>query len=212
MTVIYGTKNPAKLSVMKKYVQALDVKGFDVIGLEEAGYGTIYEPDESGNSPLENAWIKAQAYYDIIKKPVFSADSGLYFPEIPEELQPGVNVRRVNGVRLDDDGMIEYYSGLAARFGGKIKAVYRNGICLVTQNRTYKHDGDDIAYEGFYLSAVPRKQRVAGFPLDALSIHIASGQYYYDREISKSERLSSSLDEGFCRFFDNVGKQENWWH
>ena len=65
---------------------------------------------ETGNTPLENARQKAIAYYQVFKMPVFSCDSGLYFDEVPDEIQPGVHVRNVNGRCLSDDEMIAYYT------------------------------------------------------------------------------------------------------
>ena len=52
--------------------------------------------NENGKTPLENAEIKAKAYYEAFQMPVFSCDSGLYFDELQEEEQPGLHVRRIN--------------------------------------------------------------------------------------------------------------------
>ena len=70
------------------------------------------------------------AYYQVFKMPVFSCDSGLYFDEVPDEIQPGVHVRNVNGRCLSDDEMIAYYTGLAKQYGN-LTAYYQNAICLV---------------------------------------------------------------------------------
>lgn len=44
--------------------------------------------------------------------PVFSCDSGLYFDNVPDEIQPGVHVRTINGKYLSDEEMLAYYTGL----------------------------------------------------------------------------------------------------
>lgn len=49
----------------------------------------------NGNTPLENARMKALAYYETFRIPVFSCDSGLYFDNVPDEVQPGIHVRNV---------------------------------------------------------------------------------------------------------------------
>ncbi|NMB00902.1 MAG: hypothetical protein GX971_05190 [Firmicutes bacterium] len=55
-----------------------------------------------------------------------------------------IHVRRVNGTELTDEQMLNYYSGLAERFGGRVKAQYRNAICLVVNERQiYQVDQDD---------------------------------------------------------------------
>ncbi|MCL2420638.1 MAG: hypothetical protein FWD03_02165 [Defluviitaleaceae bacterium] len=163
---------------------------------------------ENGKDPLENARIKAMAYYDILKQPVFSADSGLYFDGLPDHLQPGLFVRRVNGKRLTDDEMIVYYSQLAKDYGGKITARYINGICLILgEGQIFEHMGDDIATERFYIGSVPHsKQRVEGFPIDSLSIHIKSGMYYYDMQGDGDEKEDKEdyyfkIGNGFRCFF-----------
>ena len=70
------------------------------------------------------------AYYEAFKIPVFSCDSGLYFDNVPEEVQPGVHVRNVNGECLTDNQMIEYYAGLVKQYGN-LTARYKNAICFV---------------------------------------------------------------------------------
>ena len=70
------------------------------------------------------------AYYEAFQIPVFSCDSGLYFDNVPDEVQPGVHVRNVNGKRLSDDEMIDYYSGLVKAHGNLV-ARYKNAICFV---------------------------------------------------------------------------------
>ena len=86
MKLLFGTGNKAKLNVMKIRLKPL---GIDLIGLEDLkkeGY-TVPSVSETGNAPLENARQKAMAYYQAFKMPVFSCDSGLYFDEVPDEIQ-----------------------------------------------------------------------------------------------------------------------------
>lgn len=183
---------------MRNAVECLDI---DMIGLNDIE-SEIPKVDECGRTPLENAKIKAKAYYDAFKIPVFSCDSGLYFDELKEEEQPGIYVRRVNGRELSDDEMIEYYSSLAKQYGGRITGQYRNAIYFVLdENHCYSSMDQTIATEPFILSAIPHPKRVDGFPLDSLSIDIASGQYYYDLDLKD---VSSSVDDGIKAFFKEV--------
>ena len=93
MKILYGTTNQAKLDSMKRLAEPLEI---EIIGLKELGK-PLPHVEETGNNPLENARIKAKAYYEAFSMPVFSCDSGLYFDELPEELQPGTHIRRVHG-------------------------------------------------------------------------------------------------------------------
>jgi hypothetical protein len=45
--------------------------------------------------------------------------------------QPGVHVRMMNGKRLTDDDMVEYYTAIAAKLGGKAASRYKSSICLI---------------------------------------------------------------------------------
>lgn len=76
-----------KLSVMRN---RLDKIGIELIGLNDlkAEGKTIPKVEESGNTPLENARLKALAYYEEFGIPVFSCDSGLYFDNVPDDVQP----------------------------------------------------------------------------------------------------------------------------
>ena len=154
MKILYGTTNKAKLQAMRNAVELL---GIDIIGLDDIE-GEIPKVKECGKTPLENAEIKAKAYYEAFKMPVFSCDSGLYFDELEDEEQPGIYVRRVNGRELSDDEMIEYYSSLARRYGGKITGQYWNAIYFVLdENHSYSSMDKSIATEPFILSAVPHR-------------------------------------------------------
>ena len=115
MKILYGTSNLAKLSAMKRRLESL---GIELIGLNDIKLQGKVIPNvmEDGTTPLENARKKAMAYYEAFHMPVFSCDSGLFFDNVPEEIQPSVHVRTINGVVLTDEEMIAYYSSLAKTY------------------------------------------------------------------------------------------------
>lgn len=199
MKLLYGTGNPAKLDSMKRRLAGLDL---EIVGLRDMGRKIPHVP-EDGATPLENARQKALAYYDAFGIPVFSCDSGLYFEGVPEEIQPGVHVRTVNGVYLTDEQMIRHYGGLAERCGG-LKARYRNAICLVLhKNQIYESMDESLASVPFLLTGRPFPGKVQkGFPLDSLSVDIESGKYFYELEGEKVDQVA--VEEGFLRFFQDI--------
>ena len=101
--LLYGTGNPAKLSLMRKNLEQLQI---EIVGLSDIDVA-VPQADEDGDSPLENARKKAKCYYEAFQIPVFSCDTGLYFENVPEDKQPGVHVRRVNGKNLSDAEMLQ---------------------------------------------------------------------------------------------------------
>lgn len=116
MRILYGTTNQAKFESMKKITKSL---GIEIVSLNQLNQ-PIPIVSEDGKNPLENAKIKAKAYYKAFSMPVFSCDSGLYFDDLDEALQPGTHIRRVNGRELTDEEMIEYYSDLAKKHGNQL--------------------------------------------------------------------------------------------
>ena len=204
MKLLFGTGNKAKLNVMKIRLEPL---GIDLIGLEDVkkkGY-TVPSVSETGNTPLENARQKAMAYYQAFKMPVFSCDSGLYFDEVPDEIQPGVHVRNVNGRCLSDDEMIAYYTGLAKQYGN-LTAYYKNAIFLVLdETQIFETMDPSIASVPFILTDTPHSAiRKAGFPLDCISLDLKTGKYYYDMPKEELEQLA--VEDGVLAFFEKIKK------
>ena len=198
MKILYGTGNPAKLSAMKRRLEPL---GIELIGLQDikAMGRIIPEVEENGVTPLENARLKAKAYYQAFQMPVFSCDSGLYFDNVPEEIQPGVHVRTVNGKYLSDEEMQAYYAGLAGKYGN-LTARYCNAICFVQdENTVYEAMDPSMESERFLLTDRIHPIRKKGFPLDSLSIDIKTGKYYYDLPEGALDRVA--VEDGFLEFF-----------
>lgn len=202
MKLLYGTGNRAKLSAMRSRLKQLDI---ELIGLDDlrAEGKTIPQVVEDGKSPLENARLKAIAYYEAFHIPVFSCDSGLYFDNVPETIQPGVHVRNVNGKCLTDDEMIDYYSGLVKIYGNLV-ARYRNAICFV-QDDTHIYEAMEPSMESekFILTDKPHSiVRKKGFPLDSISLDIKTNKYYYDLPVDRLEQVA--VEDGFLDFFKRV--------
>ena len=202
MQLLFGTGNQAKLSAMKSRLEKI---GIELIGLNDlrAEGKSIPEVLENGNTPLENAKLKALVYYKAFQIPVFSCDSGLYFDHVPDEVQPGVHVRNVNGKCLSDKEMMEYYAGLVRKYGNLV-AQYRNAICFVMDEKhIYEAMEPSMYSEKFILTDKPHsKIREKGFPLDSMSIDMRTNRYYYD--LAENELAQFDVEDGFLQFFQKV--------
>lgn len=209
MKLLYGTGNQAKLSAMRS---RLEKAGIELIGLEDirAEGKLIPAVPENGSTPLENARLKALAYYEAFQMPVFSCDSGLYFDNVPDEVQPGIHVRNVNGKYLSDEEMTEYYPGLARRYGN-LTARYRNAICLVMdEDHIYEAMDESMESERFILTDTPYSAvRIKGFPLDSMSVDIKTNKYFYDLPQENLDQLA--VEDGFLLFFERVLNSEAEW-
>ena len=180
--------------------RAVSPLGIEIIGLGDLG-AKIPDVAEDGRTPLENAEIKARAYFNAFNIPVFSCDSGLYFEGLRDDEQPGIYVRRVNGKELSDEEMTEYYASLSAKHGGNLIGRYMNAIYLILdEERHYMRMDLSIATEPFILASTPHEKKISGFPLDRLSKDIKSGMYYYDMD---SPTLTTDTEAGLRKFFED---------
>lgn len=199
MRLIYGTGNAAKLHVMREALCGLPL---EVVGLSEIAPLSVLTIRENGDSPLENARIKARAYFAALGEPVFSCDSGLYFDGLPAELQPGVHARRVNGKTLTDAEMIAYYGGLARRYG-TLRARYQNGICLITANGTeICCEDDSLCSAWFGISETPHAGWLEGFPIDSLSVRLSDGTPYLELGDEYKQMICDL--SGYRTFFEKL--------
>lgn len=199
MQVLYGTTNQAKFLSMKEAIKGLDI---EIIGLKDLNK-PIPIVDEDGENPLENAKRKAQVYYNAFKMPVFSCDSGLYFEDLQDSLQPGTHVRRINDKQLTDEEMIVYYANLAKRHDGQLIANYHNAIYFIfDEGHKYFCMDESLMSESFILVSKPHHRRIKGYPLDSLSVEMNSMAYYYDLKNNAVD--ASVVDEGFKSFFAMV--------
>ena len=162
MKVLFATTNPAKVG---KYKEILKTKGIELITIKDLDFKLDIE--ESGKNAIENAYIKAKAYFDKTKMPTIGMDNNLFIEELPSDKQPGTHVRRINGKELNDEEMIEYYTNLVKEYGTKLTAkwVYGMVICSDKGIKEYSWSKDH-----FYFVDKPSQKRNPGYPLDSITI------------------------------------------
>lgn len=176
MRVLIGTTNPAKV---RRFEEFLPNSGIEYLTLKDLSITA--EPEEGGNSPEENARIKA-AFYGQFCDRVICNDSGLYFDGIPldDPRQPGLSIRTPQGRRLDDEEMIEYYSALISELGGKVLAYYLDGIAVYRDGKIESFLDEQGKAAAFYMVETPSPNRHPGWPLDSLSLNRNTMTYFTD--------------------------------
>ena len=196
MKVLFATTNPAKV---KRYVSKLQNEGIEVLTLKDINLKL--EIEETGKNAIENALLKAKAYYEATGIASIGLDNSLFIEELPEEKQPGTHVRRVNGKELTDEEMIVYYTNLVKENGGRLTAkwVYGMAICNGNETRTYTWSKDH-----FYFVEKPSEQRTPGYPLDSISIIPEFNKYLVEltEQEKKSYKEQKSTD-GVIEFITN---------
>ncbi len=202
MRLFYGTGNLSKLRNMRAILAGLPI---ELITHAELGI-TLPPVAETGITPLENAELKAQAYYKATGLPSFALDSGLYLEGLPSSQQPGPYVRRVAGKELSDEEFIAYYQQLARQNGGKIKARFINGLCVVLDDAHKKEAfGTQVSTDWFWIVEKPHEIRLKGFPMDSIAVDSETGRYWVENDLKdESSAKGSVLTVGIRRFFSEL--------
>lgn len=100
ITFVAATNNPGKLREMREILAGA---GCGCISLKEAGIDI--DPDETGATFAENAYIKAKAIHDLCGRPVLADDSGLCVDYL--DGAPGVHTARYAGDGHDNEANID---------------------------------------------------------------------------------------------------------
>ena len=194
MKLLYATGNNSKVHNMRRRLE-----GFPIEIITPKELGIKIDVVEDGKTAIENAIKKAQAYYDKTKLPTIAGDSGLFIDGIPDDNQPGLFVRRVNGKTLTDDEMIEYYTKLIASIGGKSTAYYVTGLALVTEQGLFT---TEISEDKFILSSTISKNNHRGNPLDVMTIDPISQKFYTDMTDEDFKNLGHIFDKECVAFLE----------
>ena len=192
--VLFATTNPAKI---KKYAKELRKRNIEVITIKDLGIDIPI--DENGKDAIENAAIKAKAYYDKTKIITIGMDNNLFFENVREDLQPGVYVRRVNGKELTDEEMISHYSKIAHENGGRIIASWVYGMVIYNGKETKSYTWKK---SNFYLVDTPNEKRNPGYPLDSISILPELNKYFVD--LTKEEKSLNKNDKSRKEVIDFI--------
>lgn len=185
--ILFATENESKA---KRFTKGLLEHNIEIITINDIE--KKMDVEETGENAIENALIKARAYADVYDFPVFAMDDNLYIEGIPEDKQPGMYVRRVNGKRLSDDEMIEYYSNLAHVYGkdGKLTCRWVYGMAVINHHKEFTYTWSK---EDFYIVDKSSDKRESGYPLNSISINKKLNKYF--TELTDEDKRNQKEDE-----------------
>lgn len=185
--LLFATGNQAKVN---RFSKALLEKNIQILTPKDINVNLSV--DENGKDAIENALIKARAYYAKTKIPTLAMDDTLYLENVPNDKQPGMYVRRVGGKTLSDDEMISYYSNLAKEYGmdGKLTARWIYGMALINKGEEHTYTWSK---EDFYIVDTPSNIINPGYPLNTISINKKLNKYFTDMTVE--DKLQVKEDE-----------------
>ena len=171
--VLFATNNQSKA---KRFSKGLLEKEIEVLSLNDLGIKL--DVVENGNTAIENALIKARACHKIKHMPTIGMDDSLYIENVPEDKQPGLFVRRVNGKTLNDFEMLDYYTNLVRQYGtdGKLNCKWIYGLAVIKEN------GEENTYtwskDNFYMVDTLSDIINPGYPLNSISKYKVIDKYF----------------------------------
>ena len=173
--IIFATSNQSK---SKRFSKGLKELGIEVLSLKDID--VKLDVEEDGSTAIENALIKARECYKKTKKPSMGMDDTLYMEGVPEDRQPGLFVRRVNGKSLTDEEALEYYTNLVKEYGkdGRINCKWIYGLAVINEKgeeATYTWSKDD-----FYMTSSRSDKINPGYPLNSISKYKKLDKYFTD--------------------------------
>lgn len=197
--ILFATGNVSKVD---RFSEKLLKKGIVLKSLNDLGINLDVE--ENGKTAIENATIKAKAYYEATKMTTMAMDDTMYIDDIPDDKQPGVFVRRVNGKRLNDEEMIDYYTNLVKIYGkdGKLNTKWILGLVIIKDGKISTYT--DVTSE-YYLVDTPAKDMREGYPLSSILVNKKTNKYdiYLTEE---DKKIGQADDKGFIEFIEKILK------
>lgn len=186
--IIFATENESK---SKRFSKGLLEKGIEVINLKDLNI-KLDEP-EDGQNAIENALIKAREAYRNTNMIVIGMDDSLYLENVPDNIQPGLFVRRVNNKTLTDEEMLDHYTNLVKKYGnnGRINCKWVYGLAIINKN------GEEFTYtwckDNFYMVDTLSDKINPGYPLNTISKYKLIDKYFTD--ITEEDKKKVKVNE-----------------
>lgn len=193
--VVFATGNQSK---SKRFSEGLLKKDIEVLSLKDLQI--TLDVEENGENAIENARIKARACYQKTHMPTIGMDDNLYLENVPDDMQPGMFVRRVNGKTLNDDEMIEHYVGLVKQYGknGILNGKWIYGMVVIDEN------GNESTYSwskgNFYMTDIVSDKINPGYPLNSISKYKAVDKYFTDELTEEEKNLINVSEDDVVEF------------
>ena len=196
--VLIASTNQGKIDI---YAQIFKELNIPCTNLKEIKVDI--EVEETGKTELENAILKANAYYEETALPVLSNDSGLVIDKFSSDDQPGVLVRRYLGRELSDQEMLQVYISKLNQVGGTSTGHFNVALAIKMEGELYTQM---FKPKRLYISK-PSPIIKKGVPLSSLAYDEKSGKYLSemtakernDYEAEAMQQQKAFIEKTFCK-------------
>jgi len=180
MKLLIATHNQAKLKELRLGLKPLEKLKIVLVSLNDLKIDK--EPEETGKTFCENAFLKAKYYSDLTGLSIIADDGGLIIPYLNNA--PGVKSRRWLGYEASDQKLIQY---TLLHLRGVIRTnriAYLQTCITFYDPKTKKSFYETEKIKG-YIADKPSGKATNGYPFRALFI-IDKFNKYYD-ELTEEE-------------------------
>ena len=170
--LLLGTTNPAKINLVRAAVRDLPIEL-----LTPADVDIHIAVAEEGQTTLENAAIKAQAYFEMAGLPTLAMDGALWIEKFPDDQQPGVQVKRFQGAKGEatEREVLDTYRRELAAVGGESLCRWEGCMVLVLPGR--RVFSSTFSFETL-LTCQRRGDIRPGISMAPITIDPRSGKYF----------------------------------
>lgn len=175
-TLYFATTNKNKVKEASKILSCLNIK------VKPFELKNILEPEESGKTFAENAFIKATYYHNIFNKNCFAEDSGLMVESLNNE--PGIFSKRYNIINNSAEKdinsfLLDKMDGLTNR-----KAKFVCFLSLFFNGKNYCFKGEVIG------KIAGQKRGTNGFGYDPIFIPKNHDKTFAEIDIELKNKIS----------------------
>ena len=205
MKLLFGTGNEYKYQLMKKRLE--EIKEIELINPKMINLKL--DIIEDGQTPEENAIKKAKQYYEASGIATIAEDSGLYIDAFPEDEQPGLFVKRINGREdASDTEILNYYIEKLKKYGGESLASYHTGVCIIDEAGKIH---SKIIEENKFLMTSNKNNipTISGGILDCISYDTVNKKYFNERNEEEKAIHYKNLDEEYREIIKNIIWRKN---
>lgn len=146
MKILLATKNKAKIERFKKLINHID-SDIELFSPDELGI-KVLETEENGQTLMDNALLKANAYLGKVDFPILSNDTGFYvegdgFVDAPKrKALEGLDKNELSEEEISKR-LLDFWKSVAKKHGGRVDAawveawvvLYPNGEMNKTESR-----------------------------------------------------------------------------